>query len=286
MNNIIFKKIFTCISVFYILWVTFPLMGQGLHMPIQVACIIVSAVVILTCPKALMNKASIWLALYLAILCIYAYSGKNLTIGIGDKSNPVKILMEMAFILPAFSIISVCNYYNDKKIIKLLFYTSVIGLGASFLYLIPLTITNSNILRISMHAEELGIDPVMGAPRYTLMHAYVFFAAPALYACLVSKGKMKAFFIVFFTMLVYMILRSYITTTIILLLGILAAFYLRGSGSKAQLVERGIVMSVVLVILVASGGLNILYNSMSGFFEGSYAESKFLQLGDALSGNA
>ena len=281
-----FKKFFTYISVFYILWVTFPLMGQVLHIPIQVACIIVSAVVILTCPKALMNKASIWLALYMAILCIYAFSDKEVTLCIGNKNNIVKILMEMAFILPAFSTISVCNYYNDNKIIKILFYTSVIGLGVSFLYLIPITVINANILRMSMKADELGIDPVMGAPRYALMHAYVFFAPPALYACLVNKGKMKVFFIVFFAMLVYMILRCYITTTIIILLGVLAAFYLRGSGSKAQLIKRSFVMFIVLIALVASGGVNVLYESTSGFFEGSYAESKFLQLGDALRGNA
>lgn len=285
-GNSFSKKIFILVSVFYILYVTLPLVGQVLPLSIQNVSIAVVALVVLTSPKAFKNKPTAWLLIYLGVLYTYVLLGRTLTISsISDeKSNMFKLFMEMAFILPSFSIMSVCVYFNDVRITKTLFYSAIMGLGASFLYLIPMTIINSNILRMAMHAEAYGITTVLGAPRYSLMHAYVIAAPPALLACLLHKKKMKTFFLIFFLMLAYMILRCYITTTIILLLGVIVAYFIRGSRIKKAYMVRLLVAIVLLLLLVASGGLTWFHNSISGFFEGSYAESKFEQLGMALSG--
>lgn len=287
MGKSISRWIFIFASVFYILYVTLPLVGQVLPLSIQYVSIVVIVVIVLFNLKVFNNRATIWLLIYLAVLTIYVLLGKSLTISSmsDEKGNLFKLFMEMAFILPSFAIMNVVNYYNDKRINKILFITAIIGLGISFLYLIPLTITNSNILRMAMKAEMYDMDSVLGAPRYSLMHAYIIIAAPALLACLLFNGKMKAYFIAFFAMLVYMILRSYIATTILLLLGVIAVAYLRGSGNRSDAVVRSITVAVILLVFVAAGGLQELYDTTSGFFEGSYAESKFEQLGMALSGD-
>ena len=281
------KNIFTFVAAFYILYVTMPLVGQSLALPPQYVPMIVTLLVVLISPKAFFNKQTVWLGFYLGVLVVYLLLEKPLTIsGISEKkSNLFKLMMEMAFILPSFSIMCVYYRFQDKRLTQLLFYTAIVGLGSSFLYLFPLIIANSNILRIAMHAERYGLNPFFGAPRYSLMHAYVIIASPALLACLLHKNKSKKFFVCFFIMLSYMIFRSYITTSILLFIGILVAAFLRGSDSSSQLAIRGVLSAIVFVVFAAVGGLNILYDSSYGFFEGSYAQGKMDQLGAVLAGN-
>ena len=285
MKGSLSKKIFAAVAAFYLLYVTLPIFGQLLPLSIQYVSVFVTVAIILTCPKAFFNKPTLWLVVYFGVLSVYLLFGKTLTISsISDeKGNMFKMLMEMAFILPAFSIMCVVYYFKDKKLIRFLFYTVIAGLTTSFLYLIPLTIADPNILRSAMHAEDLDIY-VPGAPRYSLMHAYVIIAAPALYACMVQKGKSKYYFIAFFAMLTYMILRSYIATTIILFLGVLGAAFVKGTGAHSHTVMRVMLVAAVFIVFVGLGGLSSLYDSTYSFFEGSYAQGKMDQLGAVMSG--
>ena len=281
------KDVFLYFSVFYILYVTLPLIRAVLPISTQFVSIIVTISVLLTNPKAFNSRSTIWLLLYLTILLLYALAGKALTISSisDDKGNFYKLFMEMAFILPSFAIMRVSSYLNDKRVNKVLYYSSVLGLFVSFLYLIPLTFMDTNILRLSMHAEEYGMDPVFGAPRYSLMHAYIVFTPMAILAFLLHKGKMRLFYIIFSGALAYMIIRSYIATTIILLLGVIVAAFLRGSGKRESQGLRFVVFCIVLLLFISLVGIKDLYDSISGYFEGSYAEIKVEQLGRALEGN-
>ena len=126
------KNIFTFVAAFYILYVTMPLVGQSLALPPQYVPMIVTLLVVLISPKAFFNKQTVWLGFYLGVLVAYLLLEKPLTIsGISEKkSNLFKLMMEMAFILPSFSIMCVYYRFQDKRLTQLLFYTAIVGLGS------------------------------------------------------------------------------------------------------------------------------------------------------------
>lgn len=287
MNTFVLKRqIFLFISAFYLLYVTLPLVGQLLPVSVQYISILTTITFVLLYPKAFNNKQTFWLFLYFGVLVVYLILGKQLTISSipTEKGNVFTFLMESAFILPSFAICCVNNYLRDEKLIKNLFYTAIMGLAISFVYLIPMTILNSNILRMAMRTEYYEIDAVLGAPRYSLMHAYVIIAPTLLFACIVNKGRKKTISIIFFVMLTYMIFRTYISTTILLYLGMIGIVYLKSSGNTSKFVFRSIIMCFLLVFIMI-GGAKILFDFSYDFFKGSYAQSKMDELGLLISGS-
>lgn len=291
------KILFTAASVFYIVYVTLPIFSQLLsrfHVSIQLASIAVLVATLVACPKAFNSKSTLWLGAYIAVLALYVLIGKSLTISsISDeKGNVFKFLMEMAFILPSFALMSGWLYFKDQMITAILGLTVIASFGVSFLYLIPMTLIDHNILRIAMDSEEAGLEGIIGAPRYSLMHAYVILVAPLMYGLRFLKGRDRWIVAILAVMLVYMILHTYIATTIVILVVTVFAGFILEPKNEPKMLSKTAISVVVVALLLVTGVIGELLAYSGSFFEDSYAEGKYQDLlqfvttGQASSGNA
>lgn len=268
------KRIFLFVSSFYIVFVTFPLFGHLIPIPDWLVNLFVFVSLFLIYPTAYFNKTFFWFVLYAIVLFLFVLGGKPLTIGIGTVADSKKIIIEYAFLLPTLSIFSILHYLRDSELIRKISFVGVFSIFASFLFIIPQILSDNLILRnaYNLFLEDSKITP--GIPNYLLMHAYTLIVSPIIYGIKISTPPKKWILFIFLIMLLYVILNTYVTTSLILVLSIIILSIVYSDKNRIRSLLIAFLSILLLLILHISGIFVHFFDFLIAFFEGTAVQPK------------
>lgn len=279
------EKHFVYISFFYILYNAFPLLGDLLPIPPQFICIATTLLLVAEFNRFFNHPAIKWFAFFIFVLFFNGLLGRYIHInGLANLALPWtrRILIEIAWILPAILIMSILKQLNNPRLFKIIGYGTVLILVTSFVYILPVITSYSNILRAAMREDRLDFAKPFGLPDYTLMHSYVFML-PGL--CLYAKkneGIKRYVSIGVIILFYYIITQTAVSTSISLgLLVVIATIFYKES--QLSLTFAAFFVACVIVVLAYySGGLLSLVDSLMPFFDGTPVQFKLEDLHDSL----
>lgn len=264
--------------VLYIVYMTFPIFSDLTGIPIEVPAIALTLVGVILYPRAIKNTVFRYACIYLSIIFIYVFVGKKITIGIGSLADTKKVIIEAAWILPSVIIYSCLQYLNDRKAYKIIAISSISALIASFVYLLPILLIHSNVLRADTQAIIDGTAG-FGLPNYTLMHAYVF-AIPALcYSFKLSQNKFvwAGIILLFY----YIIIHTYVTTSLFVTTVIIIAALLYKQNSKKGIMVFALI-AVIVYLFYLIGLWSAIIDLILPIFQGTSVEYKLIDIKDSL----
>jgi len=209
------KKIFLIVSLLYIIHVVVPIVPDVLNIPVWIVSLGTFVILLILYPRAFLNNSVKWFIGYTLILGFYLLIEKPLTIGIGSVADTQKLIIEMAFILPGLSIFSILFYLRDGTLFKYMSIAALVSLVISFIYLTPLILSDSNVLRNAASADHLNFK-IPGIPNYALMHSYIIIFPAILYGIKILKGRQKLLMLGIAGLFVFIIINTYITTSLLI----------------------------------------------------------------------
>lgn len=268
------KRIFLFVSSFYIIFVTFPLFSYLIPIPEWVVNLSVFLFLLLLYPKAYANRAFYWFLIYAVVLVFFVLGGKPLTIGIGTVEDSKKIFIEYAFLLPSLSILSILYYLRDYGLIKKISLVGFYSIVSSFVIVIPQILSNNYILRnaFMLYVSEGTITP--GIPNYLIMHAYILLVPPLLYGIKINNGWNKMFLLGVFVMLLFVIISTYVTTSLILTLFIVVFSIVYKDKKRVRNFSLMFFSFFVVLILHMTGVFVQFFDLLIDFFEGTAVQPK------------
>ena len=268
------KNIFLVVSLLYILYTVFPIIPDVTGIEVWLVNLSTFVILLALYPRAFANPVMYWFMAYAAILAVYVIVGKPLTIGIGSVQDSKKVIIEYAFMLPSFSIFSILYYLKDYKLYKFIAGGGLVFVLLSFLYLVPMVWVNNEIMRDTFNLKaEYGID-TPGVPEYTLMHAYILPIPALLYGIKVLEGRKKWLLFAVFVIFLYIILYSYVTTSIIITLGTIIFALLYDTNNKPKSFLFIFLTGFVVYMLHSAGVFIQLFDFLLRFFDGTAVEPK------------
>jgi hypothetical protein len=92
---------------------------------------------------------------------------------------------------------------------------ALVSLVISFIYLTPLILSDSNVLRNAASADHLNFK-IPGIPNYALMHSYIIIFPAILYGIKILKGRQKLLMLGIAGLFVFIIINTYITTSLLI----------------------------------------------------------------------
>lgn len=275
-------KIFLAASFFYIFYVIFPLFADYTHIPVYVPAIVVVAGVMLSYPQAFGTSAVKWFFAYAALLFIYSIAGLPIFINGMNQSLPAiwRITIEAAWVLPALVIAAVLFSRKDSRLYKIIGIGSLVLLVISFVYILPLVLSSSNILREDI--QELEVLRPMGLPDYGLMHSYTLMLVPLCLMIKGGKGKYKTLAWALTLLFFYMVTQTAVTTSLFvsIVIFLFAIFYKENSGQRT-IFGLGF-FCFVLFVLYTQGFFLWLVDSLMPFFEDTAVSFKLQDFHDSL----
>lgn len=269
------QRLFLFFALLYVAYMVFPMLADTMSLPVGTINIITFSVLLLINPNAFFNRLSLWTFLYLAVLWSYSELGKQLpTLGIGDYDSRRIMIIESANILPVFAIFQHLRFYNNTKLYKWVAISSIVLIGLSLLYVIPMAISNDNLLRGN---EVRGEFHIFGIPSYALIHAYMLIIPGIMYG-MKQQDKIKKVLLFLSLVLVFLtIFFSYVTTTFLISIAMIALGLLYHEDNN-KLILR-IVGAVMLVVLVYATGLfEWFLNGLVSIFDGTASQNKMIEL--------
>lgn len=276
------KKIFLLAALFYILYIIFPLFSDLINIPKWLPSIAASAIMIILYPKAFTNKTFYWFWAYIFVLIMYLLFGRPLTIGIGSVADSFKILIESSYILPTVGIFCVLYYLNDPNLTKKLVVWSLGILFVSFIVEIPI-MQQYESLRAAYKEEQRDLQPaVPGLPGYSLMHAYTLFLPVMCHLLKVQSGKWRLFVFVGLIVLCFVIYDTFVTTSLILMIGILMfTLFYSDKGNTSFLITFSI-LSFSLYILYENGAFVAIIDWIMPAFTDTPVQDKLSDFKDSM----
>lgn len=266
------KKAFIAITIFYIVYLFVPLLGNYTPINSTSASIITAGSLFLLYSNLIKNRIFIWYAAYLIVLAIFVMIGHTITIGLGSMSDSRKLLIEIGFTLPTIMIFLILRKYNELKLYRIVAFTALAANILTFLYCIPLIAINPSILRVFVTAGMEDVSST-GIPTYPALHSYVIFISALIYSIRVSSGKKKILFIGCFLLYLYIIYNASITTNLVITLVILI-FSLLYKNSIQKAILTTSVFSLFILGLHYSGAIESMFDSAIRFTEGTYSHGK------------
>lgn len=269
------QKIFLVFALLYVAYMVFPMLADILPLPVGTVNIITFGVLLLINPNAFLNRLSLWTFLYLLILLVYSVFGKQLpAMGIGDYESKRIVIIESANILPAFAIFQHLRYNNNDKLYKWITISSIVLIGVSLLYIVPMAMSNDYLLRQN---EVRGENHVFGMPSYALTHAYMLIIPGIMYG-MKRQDKIKKILLFLSLVLVSLtIYYSYVTTTFLISVALIALGLLYHE-DKNKLILRIVGIVVLVVLVYVSGLLEWLLNVLVQAFDGTASQNKMIEL--------
>lgn len=268
------KRIFLAVSLFYILYTVVPIIPDFTGIEVWLVNLSSFIILFVLYPRAFANRVFYCFLAYAAILAVYVLVGKPLTIGIGSVRDSKKFIIEYAFMLPSISVFSILYFLKDFKLYKIISGWGLLFIIISFFYLVPMVWANNEIMRDALNMKgEYGID-TPGVPVYTLMHAYVLAVPAVLYGIKVSIGKQRWTIIAVLFIFLYIILYSYVTTSLIVVLGMIIFALLFDTKKKTRSFLLIFLTGLVLYVLHTAGVFVQMFDFLIRFFEGTAVEPK------------
>lgn len=275
------EKYFVYITFFFILFNAFPLFSDLSHIPNQFACVFVVMALFFLYPKALSSKSAKWLVVYLSIAFFLSFF-KYIHITALSSTLPAwyRLLIDAAWILPSLYIANVLAYIHKPCIYKIIGYGSVVLLTVSFVYILPMIMAYSNVLREDL-MDELVVRPA-GLPDYALMHSYAFMMVPMLLAIKLFKGKNRIIAAILAFIFAYVITRTSVTTSLFAMLAsaVLVVSYNNTKKHKSFLILSFFV--ILFAIIYYSGLLLKIIDGLMPFFDGTAVSYKLQDFHDSL----
>ena len=281
------EKLFVYVSFFFILFNTFPLLGDLMPIPAQYVCIITTICLALLYPNALLHKAVKYFSLFIIILFVNGILGRYIHInGLANYTLPLtwRLLIEIAWILPALLIMSTLSILDNPRLYKIIGYGSVIFITISFLYILPVLASNSNILRAAMHEENLDFAKPFGLPNYTLMHAYTFMLPGLCLLAKVNTGKKRFIMMIVTALFYYVITQTAVSTSITLGTLIIIVSMLYNHDHKDKTMISFLCVGVLFFVIYYSGLILNIIDGIMPFFEGTAVQFKLEDLHDSIVG--
>ena len=228
------EKIFLLSSFFYIIYVIFPLFADVTHIPVYVPGLVVIIGVLISYSRYIKFPANRWLVAYICLLLVYAMLGLPIHINGTNDSLPAiwRVTIEAAWILPPLLIASVLYNLNDQRMFRVIGYGSIVLLSISFLYILPLVMASTNILREDIQDVD-AIRPI-GLPDYSLMHSYVLMLVPLCLMVKLTEGRRQLLALGLTILFFYLVTQTSVTTSLIVsvLIFLFPFIYKENSGSK------------------------------------------------------
>ena len=268
------KKIFLVVSLLYILYTIVPIIPDVTGIAVWVVNLFTFIILLALYPRAFTNPVMYWFLAYAAILALYVIVGKPLTIGIGSVQDSKKVIIEYAFMLPSFSIFSILYYLKDYKLFKYVALGGLTFVVISFIYLVPMIVSEGEIMRISHSIQAEGDVKITGTPDYTLMHAYIIAVPALLYGIKVYDGMKKWVLIAVLVLFCFIILHTYVTTSLIISLGTIIFALLYDTNNKPKSFLFIFLTGFAVYMLHSAGVFIQLFDFLLRFFDGTAVEPK------------
>lgn len=275
------EKLFLAVSFFFILYNAFPLLGDILPIEAQYVCIFTTVSLVVLFPLALAHKAIKCFFVFILLLFINGIMGRYIHInGLANNALPLtwRLFIEIAWILPALLIMSILKQKSNPRLYKIIGFGSVFIVTVSFLYILPIITSYSNILRSALHEENLDFNRPVGLPDYTLMHAYTFML-PGL--CLYAKANegIKKYIAILLTLLFYYIITQTAVSTSISLGGVvIIGSVLYDDKHLGSTIAKFVLLFVLCYIVYSTGLILDLIDSLLPVFDGTAVQFKLEDL--------
>lgn len=275
------EKYFVYISFFFILFNAFPLFSDLSHIPNQVACVFVVVALFFLYPNALSSKSVKWLVVYLSIAFFLSFF-KYIHITSLSSTLPAwyRLLIDAAWIFPSLYIANVLVYIHKPCIYKIIGYGSVALLTVSFVYILPMIMAYSNVLREDL-MDELVVRPA-GLPDYALMHSYAFMMLPMLLAIKQFKGQNRIIAAILASIFAYVITRTSVTTSLFAMIASAVLVVSYNSTKKQRFYAMLIFFATLFAFLYYSGLLLSIVDGLMPFFDGTVVLYKLQDFHDSL----
>lgn len=265
-------KIFLVVAILYTQYTLFPLLADTIRIPIWFPSIMSSSLFLCLYPKAFINKTFYWFLVYAMVLSVYLLLGKPLTIGIGTIQDSKKILIEFAYILPTICLFLVFYYLKNIRLARLYTIWTAIILYASFLVSVPL-MNEYNTLREALIEEGEGMF-IPGLPNYSLMHSYTLYLPVVCYTIKYKKLKWKIIGVVALISLCYVIYSTSVTTSLLVMVGIISASIVYNEKKKITFWLIIIFIIIIIYYFYHTGVILAFFEWIKPYFENSPVEPK------------
>ena len=279
------EKMFLFVSLSYIIFFAFPLFADLTHIQPQFVCMFAAILLLFLYPNAFTSKVSRWFFIFISVLFVNAMLGRHIHInGLSNDTLPAmwRITIEAAWVLPAILMMSILQKLDNPNLYKAIGYGSVIILTISFLYILPLLMAHSNILRAALIEGGLEFTRPLGLPDYTLMHAYVFIL-PGL--CMYMKkntGIKKYISFLLIVLFFYVITQTAVSTSITIGLFIVLFSFIYNEKNKQKSVAWGIVAICVFFVAYQLGLVLAFVDWLMPFFDGTVVSLKLQDIHDSI----
>ena len=278
-------KLFLFVTFFFILFNSFPLLADLTNIQINIVCIITAVSLLVLFPQTMFSKPLKWFYSFIFILFLNGIMGRYVHInGLDNLTLPFmwRLTIEIAWILPALQIMSILLYLNNQRLFKVIGYGSVLILAISFVYILPLLMSHSNILREAMHEENLDFVKPIGLPDYTLMHSYTLML-PGL--CLYTKshiGKHRYISLALVALFFYIITQTAVSTSLGLSIMIFLFSFFYDDRRKVKTIFVLVLFAILSILAYQLGLVLSLVDSLMPFFEGTAVEPKLIDLHNSI----
>lgn len=281
-NELSYKdKWFVILSFFYILYNIFPLFEDISHIPVTYPGILIISYCFVKYPKVFSQNNVKWLYLYIFMLILYSTVRYTHINGL-SSTLPAwwRITIETAWILPALVITNVLLKKRDVKIFKIIGFGTIFALIMSFVYILPMLMANSNILRedlMNMEAQR----PI-GLPDYTLMHSYAYLLTPLYFNVRRSKGKKMIIALIIAIFFSYIVIRTSVTTSLFaILFNVIFTLFISEKNWLKTFIAF-FILSILFIFIYHSGLLLSFVDALMPFFEGTAVSYKLQDFHDSL----
>jgi hypothetical protein len=227
-------------------------------------------------PQAFANIVFKWFVLYAIVLALYLFFGKSLTIGIGSVQDTKKIFIEYAFFLPNIAIFSILFFLKDKKLYHNIALGSLVFLTVSLLYVFPLIVSGSNMLRDAVTNEAINHVKVIGVPNYTLMHGYIIVLPAIFYGIKALKNTHKWLVFGISALFVFIIINTYITTSLVVTIALIVFAFMYDVKNKAKSFLFLFLVFFGIIFLHMSGVFLTLFDYLLEYFYGTPVYEKII----------
>lgn len=284
--NLVMKskdKLFILITLIYTAFMLFPPFAL---FPVELMSVGVVLLLFVLFPQCLRDNYFKWSCLYIAVLFVYCIFHHNFHInGIGRSMNLFnKLMIETAWILPNILICSIIRNTNNAKVFRIVGIGLLVIISISFLFMLPSVLAGGNVLRINVRLTESGERGNILLPSYTLMSSYSFLLPVACYGIKYTKRFLKYYFVALTVLIVYMVVKSEITTSFLASCFVLL-FTLSYRKNIQNLPVIFVTMAVIMWLIYISGALLAFVDYLISLYDGTVAQIKFIEFRDMLLGS-
>ena len=281
------EKWFVIITLFYIAYMVFPPLASMSGIPIWLICSAVSLSLIVMFPDCFRQRYFRWFFVYFSVLFLYLIVGHPFHInGMGDSNDALwRLTIEIAWILPNLLICSVIMKLNDRKVNMWIGLGTMVLLAASVLVILPMLFRYSRILRENTSGQLGGEELLASLPGYTLMSSYIYIVPVFCYGIRRLNGVWKVLPAAFLALFAYAIVKTEITTSLVMLILLLlfTIVYQKEKG-MTKTSFAFIIVSFALLVMYEMGVISLIIKYLSSLYEGTAAESKFVDFHNMLEG--